>query len=95
MVQKVRAMIPQEELLAGLAEEATEMAQAALKCRRAMTQKNPTPVKVPEAAQALVEEIADVLLYLDLLGVGLSDVAGIMDRKLARWVQRLEAMHEG
>lgn len=71
------------------------MAQAALKCRRTLTQLNPTPAKFPDAAQALVEEIADVLLYLDVLGVGMSDVAGIMDRKLARWVQRLEAMHEG
>lgn len=94
MVQKIRAMISQEELLAGLAEEATEMAQAALKCRRTLTQLNPTPVKFPDAAQSLMEEIADVLLYLDVLGVGLSDVAGTMDRKLSRWVQRLEAMHE-
>lgn len=94
MIQTIRKQVPVEELLAGLAEEAAELSQAALKQRRVMTQANPTPMSNPEALEKLLEEIADVLLYLDVLDVKLTDVAGTMDRKLARWVQRLEVVHE-
>jgi hypothetical protein len=41
----------------------------------------------------LVEEISDVLLYLDVLGVELVDVAGTIDSKLTRWAARLEDQH--
>ena len=92
-IQQIRKAMPPEELLTGLAEEATEMAQAALKCRRALTQINPTPVTLPDAMTKLVEEISDVLLYLDVLGVELVDVAGTIDSKLTRWAARLEDQH--
>ena len=38
-----------EDILCQIAEEAAELAQAALKLRRAMTGTNPTPVTVDEA----------------------------------------------
>ena len=48
--------------LAQLAEEAAELAQAALKLRRALDGTNPTPLRESEARAALAEERTDVSL---------------------------------
>lgn len=40
--EKIKQHIPQDELLAQLAEECAELSQAALKLRRALTGINPT-----------------------------------------------------
>ena len=57
------------ELLAGLAEEATELAQAALKMRRTLDKSNPTPMTTGDASRNLNEEFADVLLCAAVLGL--------------------------
>ena len=77
------------ERLAGLAEEASELAQAALKYRRALDGKNPTPVDEDLAHERLLEEIADVLLYIDTLHINEQYVSDIKVRKLRRWIERL------
>lgn len=91
----IRAAIPLDELLAGLAEEAAELAQAALKYRRSFTFVNPTPTTPEDARAALLEEIADVELYLSIIGFykdksDLSVLAEITLTKLERWVERLQ-----
>ena len=48
-----------EDILCQIAEEAAELAQAALKLRRAITQTNPTPVTAEKAADNLIEEYGD------------------------------------
>lgn len=95
---RIPAQVPTEELLAGLAEEAAELAKAALKFRRAITQKNPTPVTVDKAWAMLEEEVADTLLILGVLGV-VETVGGASKRceqitqlKIDRWVNRLEGI---
>ena len=50
-----------EDILCQIAEEAAELAQAALKLRRAITRTNPTPVTVDEAKYNLLEEYGDVI----------------------------------
>lgn len=90
--EKIKQHIPQDELLAQLAEEAAELSQAALKLRRALTGINPTPVTAEEARANLVEEIADILNVSDLL-LEIDDVDEIYDivqRKRERWLKRLE-----
>ena len=84
--------LPQTELLAQLAEEATELAHAALKLRRAYDGTNPTPVSRGDALEAVKEEIADVWLVLELLDLDQYDVDcnRIKREKLDRWVRRLE-----
>ena len=62
-----------EELLAQLAEEAAELGKAALKLRRALDGKNPTPVSPAEALRNVREEMADVLLCA--ISVGLDEQA--------------------
>ena len=88
IIRKPRIPLPADEILAQLAEEATEMAQAALKLRRAMTGINPTPVTREAAESNLDEEISDTALCLELLGLAADQRT--MEAKLARWRERLE-----
>lgn len=91
MIEVIKAKVGEEELLAQLAEEAIELAHAALKLRRVIGGKNPTPVRLSEAHANMVEEIGDVKLCLRVLGYHTDDpgydIAG--ERKLARWAARL------
>lgn len=90
--EKIKQHIPQDELLAQLAEEAAELSQAALKLRRALTGINPTPVTADEARKNMVEEVADVYNVLGLLldAVDNAEIHSIIRRKKARWLNRLE-----
>ena len=86
------------ELLAQLAEEAAELAQAALKLRRALDGTNWTPKTLEDCKAALEEEIADVegvLLALDYATplVDYDRVHGIQGAKMRRWAARLEEHH--
>ena len=79
-------------LLEQLAEESAELAQAALKLSRAMRHENPTPKTQSECFMNLEEEIADVLLCLDILHTryfNAEDVKRVMEIKRRRWENRL------
>lgn len=91
-IEFVRSKLTNAELLAGLAEEATELSHAALKMRRVMDGTNYTPVTFDEAFANLKEEIGDVLLCLEMVGltVELESYRKDMDAKLERWVRRLK-----
>lgn len=86
----ILAMLGCCELLAGLAEEATELAQAALKMRRTLDKSNPTPMTTGDASRNLNEEFADVLLCAAVLGFDREEIARIIREKAARWSTRLE-----
>ena len=70
MSKKISDILPKTEILAQLAEEASELAQlaeeaselaqAALKLRRALDGTNPTPKSVEECEENLLEELADI-----------------------------------
>ena len=81
--------LPVVELLAGLAEEAAELAQAALKLRRVYDGTNPTPKLESVAIDDLYEEIADTLLYVDQLKLNLDEIERVKAEKLRRWRRRL------
>ena len=86
--------LPVNELLCGLAEECSELAQASLKLRRAYDQTNPTPVDTDTAFEKLCEEIADVLLYIEQVTVPMPYILEIKQRKLKRWQSRLNSKEE-
>ena len=67
-IDAIREMMPLAEVMTQLAEEASELAQAALKYRRTLSNSNPTPVTRREAETKLLEEIADVKLCLHVAG---------------------------
>lgn len=89
---KISDFLSEAELLAQLAEEASELAQAALKLRRALDGTSPTPKSVRECRKALVEEIADVQVCvqaLPLTGEERIEICRVESRKRRRWLDRL------
>ena len=94
-LQHIVERVPWEDRLCQLAEEAAELAQAALKLRRCYSDTNPTPVPKEDAIKALQEEIADVWLVLRTLDLDREQCREIceeiMARKTKRWAGRLEA----
>ena len=86
--EMVNIDLPKTEILAQLAEEAAELAQAALKLRRALDGTNPTPVSKADAGAALIEELSDVTLCCKLLDA--QPNYRIIQNKLNRWRKRLE-----
>ena len=97
MIEFIRDHLSDEELLAQLAEECNELAKDALKMRRVLDGRNPTPVRMSEAWANLQEEIGDVLLCLRVLGIDYNDLefTAPMDIKLDRWAGRLRARDNG
>ena len=69
MNENIRDYLPRAEILAQLAEEASELAQAALKLRRVLGRTNPTPVEYKDAYANLVGEYSDVVCCMRELKV--------------------------
>lgn len=92
----IRECLGRTELLAQLAEESAELAQAALKFRRVLTGENPTPTTATDAIEHLTEEMADVELCISLLCGDYEEKQKeeIKARKTARWVGRLEEVRD-
>lgn len=91
-IEFIQSKLNNAELLAQLAEEAAELGHAALKMRRVIDGTNRTPVTFDEAFANLKEEIGDVLLCLETVGLTVEPEAyrKDMDAKLERWVRRLK-----
>lgn len=92
MKTRPRDYLTRETLLCQLAEEAAELAQAALKERRTLTSDNPTPKTYQNAHVDLLEEVADVYVSLGEL-LSLMDwetIAHTRAEKEKRWIERLK-----
>lgn len=72
-----------------LAEEAAELAQAALKVSRILRGENPTPVTLGKAKDHLIEELTDVYVCCSELRIDYDH--DIFDSKVRRWMSRIEA----
>lgn len=98
LLDEIRERITQSEVLAQLAEEASELAHAALKLRRAYDGKNPTPVTIKEAYDCLIEEFADIKACADVLGFNrhceMCKIENTEGDKLTRWATRLMEQEE-
>lgn len=94
MSKKVSDILPKTEILAQLAEEASELAQAALKLRRALDGTNPTPKSAEECRKAFEEEYADVvncIIALDYMDdAAFERMQKMQHEKEIRWLSRLE-----
>lgn len=102
-IDTIRQHLRRSELLAQLAEECAELGHAALKLRRAIDTANPTPIPARTAEKNLREEIADVLLLMQIctwddvavLDIRVGDeIMQTIQRKLERWVDRLNERGE-
>lgn len=92
ILQQCGNKISRTELLAALAEECMELAHAALKYRRSLTQDNPTPKCESEAWEDVKEEISDVMNIL-VSAYFVHPEATIesicSEDKAIRWIERL------
>lgn len=79
-------------LFEGIAEEAVELAKAALKTARAMRKENPTPVTMDDAAREVVVEYSDLRIYIDILRIFVD--GEVYDEKKQRFVERLKGGSE-
>lgn len=79
--------LPVRKRLIQLAEECSELSQAALKLVRAMD--GDTPVPVCEATGHLLEEMADVYVTALALEPDRMTIEAIARRKSIRWEERL------
>lgn len=96
--RKVTEYLTPSEILAQMAEEGAELTQAALKLRRAIDKKNPTPKSIDECSNNLTEEFADVLVCLTVFAEAfdvdfdslMNEIGDIGEAKMKRWAERLE-----
>lgn len=98
-MKKINDYLTTTDLLCQLAEEASELAQAALKLKRAMEGTNPTPKSVEECVENMDEEIADVSLLVSRLEYNTKEHLLSQGRvaywKAERWLKRLEEAEGG
>lgn len=91
-LEYITAKLGTLEILCQLAEEASELSQAALKLRRVLDKTNPTPVDFNAAYDNLLEEIADVEGAVKVLTLDRKkeEIAKISSDKITRWAQRIK-----
>ena len=75
------------DMLTQLAEEASELSLAALKCSRALKGTNPTPVGVSKAYYDIREEFSDVCNVMKVLNIDKNN--DICHDKMQRWFNRV------
>jgi len=92
-VEYIKENLSETERLLGLTEETLELALAALKLRRVLDGKNPTPVSEERATENLLEEYGDVLNSIEVLITPSQHEQAVQSRlyKRNRWVCRLKA----
>ena len=90
--KKIMEYLGEPEMLSQLAEECAELGKAALKLRRVLDGRNPTPKTEEEARADLIEEVADVYNVVGFLlsAEDNTEVYNIIQRKKDRWLGRLE-----
>ena len=96
-LEYIAANLGDEDILCQIAEEAAELAQAALKLRRAISQTNPTPMTVGNAVDNLFEEYSDtvgafrVWAKKNNLDIEIYETSNEnIESKFDRWAQRIK-----
>lgn len=92
-IERIKHDVPINDLYESLAEEASELSQAAIKMCRLGSQTNPTDKTEKEARDDLIEEFTDVFnIAIRILELKPDFLIG--DYKLYRWCKRLDAAKE-
>ena len=86
----IREKIGDAAMYEMLAEECSELAQAALKYARIIRRENPTPVSEDDAHENLIEEFTDVIQCAEELDLRIN--ARQMFEKQFRFLDRWESM---
>lgn len=87
----IREQLSTADQFVQVAEEAVELAHAAMKMQRILTGTNTTPVTEKEAMGKVMEEICDLYNALEVLKLDVSlKYEGIRKKKMARWVELIK-----
>lgn len=87
----IREQLSPADQFGQVAEEAVELAHAAMKMQRILEGTSPTPVTEKEAMGKVMEEICDLYNALEVLKLDVSlKYEGIRKKKMARWVERIK-----
>ena len=97
-LEYIAANLSEEDILCQISEETDELAKAALKLRRAITQTNPAPVTVDEAVENIIEEYADTIGAIEIWAVKCgggvlitgAEIGEIIDKKYARKARQIK-----
>ena len=96
-LEYIAANLSDEDILCQIAEEAAELAKAALKLRRAITGTNPTPVTAEKATDNLIEEYGDTVVAMTayfmkhgMIDRKYVDVLEKSNTKYSHWAQRIK-----
>lgn len=92
-LQHIQSATTEAAMLELLAEEATELAHAALKVARIERGESPTPVNVEAAKANLSEEIADITAVFLAMDRPTETDLKITEAKIERWNDRLLEAH--
>lgn len=92
-IDRIQTEVPKDDVFMLLAEEASELAQAAIKMCRVHNKNNPTPKQDAEAWNDLVEEYTDVLNVAQRV-LELKPDWHVGNYKLNRWCKRLDEAKE-
>ena len=87
-IDQIRNILPPAAIFEQLAEECIELAKCAQKQARLMRQENPTDADLVELVKETDEEVCDVLVCLDVLGLNPNN--NLMQAKIARWTGRVQ-----
>jgi NTP pyrophosphatase (non-canonical NTP hydrolase) len=92
-MSNIEKLIGKPSLLEQLAEEATELAKAALKQARILRGENPTPVTEEEARASVIEEYTDVVHCAKMLDINEDELQ--IEYKSKRWIDRITNKNTG
>ena len=86
-------LIGEEAMWLQLAEEASELSQAACKMARYLHGTNPVSKSETSIRSDIIEEFADVINCARHLAIPIHEE--LIDNKNSRWMHRIEEMHDG
>ena len=86
-------LIGEEAMWLQLAEEASELSQAACKMARYLHGTNPVAKSETSIRSDIIEEFSDVISCARHLAIPISE--GLINNKNKRWIRRIEEMNHG
>lgn len=86
-------LVGEEAMWLQLAEEASELSQAACKMARYLHGTNPVAKSKTQIRANIIEEFSDVINCARHLNIPIHE--GLIDNKNKRWIRRIEGMNDG
>lgn len=86
-------LVGEEAMWLQLAEEASELSQAACKMARYLHGTNPVAKSKTQIRANIIEEFSDVINCARHLNIPIHE--GLIDNKNKRWIHRIEGMNDG